>query len=73
MAIIGKILEQNANSGGVTSYNDLTDKPTIPTALSDLSEDATHRVVTDTEKTTWNGKADATHIHTGTLIFTYNL
>jgi len=45
----------------------------IPDALADLSEDTTHRVVTDTEKTTWNGKADATHIHTGTLIFTYNL
>jgi len=68
----------------VTSYNDLTDKPdlsnlhaphsddqTIPTALSDLSDDSTHRVVTDTEKTTWNGKSDASHIHTGTLIFTY--
>jgi len=47
--------------------------PTVPDALADLSEDTTHRVVTDTEKTTWNGKADATHIHTGTLIFTYNL
>lgn len=47
--------------------------PSVPTQLSQLSEDTTHRVVTDTEKTTWNGKADATHIHTGTLIFTYNL
>lgn len=47
--------------------------PSVPTQLSQLSEDTTHRVVTDTEKTTWNGKADATHVHTGTLIFTYNL
>lgn len=31
----------------------------IPSALSDLSEDTTHRVVTDTEKATWNGKQDA--------------
>lgn len=31
----------------------------IPSALSDLSEDTTHRVVTDTEKSTWNGKQDA--------------
>ena len=41
------------------SYNDLTDKPTIPTvptSLSQLSEDSTHRTVTDTEKSTWNGK-----------------
>lgn len=30
----------------------------IPSALSDLSDDATHRVVTDTEKATWNGKSD---------------
>lgn len=28
----------------------------IPDELSDLSEDSTHRTVTDTEKTTWNGK-----------------
>lgn len=39
-------------------YNDLTNKPTIPTALADLSDDSTHRVVTDTEKTTWNNKSD---------------
>lgn len=31
----------------------------IPTDLSDLTDDATHRVVTDTEKTTWNGKQSA--------------
>lgn len=37
MAIIGKILEKDASSGGVTSYNDLTDKPTIP-ILSDISK-----------------------------------
>ena len=37
-------------------YNDLTNKPTIPTALSQLSDDSTHRLVTDTEKTTWNNK-----------------
>lgn len=40
------------------SYTSLTDKPTIPTALADLTADATHRTVTDAEKTTWNGKAD---------------
>ena len=28
----------------------------IPTDLSDLSDDSTHRLVTDTEKATWNGK-----------------
>ena len=39
-------------------YNDLTGKPTIPTQLSQLSEDTTHRVVTDTEKEAWNGKSN---------------
>lgn len=29
------------------------------TKLSDLSDDSTHRTVTDTEKSTWNGKQDA--------------
>ena len=40
------------------SYNDLTDVPTIPDSLSDLSDDSTHRLVTDAEKTAWNGKSD---------------
>ena len=29
---------------------------TIPSALADLSDDSTHRTVTDTEKSTWNAK-----------------
>lgn len=36
----------------------LPDTTVIPTALSDLSDDSTHRLVTDTEKTAWNGKSD---------------
>lgn len=40
------------------SYNDLSNKPTIPDELSDLSDDSTHRTVTDTEKSAWNGKQD---------------
>lgn len=36
----------------------LPDSTTIPSALSDLTDDSTHRVVTDTEKTTWNNKSD---------------
>lgn len=31
----------------------------IPTALSQLGDDATHRLTTDTEKSTWSGKQDA--------------
>ncbi len=33
--------------------------PSVPTQLSQLSEDTTHRTVTDIEKTTWNAKANA--------------
>lgn len=40
---------------GNTSGTNTGDQ-TVPTALSELTEDTTHRVVTDTEKTTWNGK-----------------
>lgn len=40
------------------SYNDLSNKPTIPDALADLTGDASHRTVTDTEKATWNAKSN---------------
>lgn len=33
-------------------------KTELPTKLSDLAEDSTHRTVTDTEKSTWSGKQD---------------
>lgn len=36
----------------------LPDDTAIPGALSDLTDDAAHRTVTDTEKATWGGKAD---------------
>ena len=40
---------------------DLTDyalKSEIPTQLSQLTDDSTHRLVSDTEKTTWSNKSD---------------
>jgi hypothetical protein len=40
----------NAGSG----MGQILNKPTIPAALSSLTDDATHRLVTDAEKTTWN-------------------
>lgn len=47
----------NGDTGDVTvTYQSLSDKPTIPSALSELSADSTHRTVTDEEKSTWNGK-----------------
>lgn len=36
----------------------------IPSKLSDLSADSTHRTVTDTEKSTWNAKANTSAIPT---------
>lgn len=38
------------------SYNDLTNKPTIPDELADLTQDSTHRTVTDADKSAWNAK-----------------
>lgn len=44
--------------GGVTSVNGQFGDVTliIPDQLSDLADDSTHRLVTDTEKSTWNAK-----------------
>ena len=39
-------------------YSLISDTPTIPDELADLQDDATHRLVTDTEKSTWNAKQD---------------
>lgn len=48
-------LKTVATSG---DYNDLSNKPTIPDELKDLADDASHRTVTDTEKTAWGNKYD---------------
>ena len=60
-------VQANWNESSTTSKAYIQNKPTIPTQLSQLTDDATHRVVTDTEKTTWNGKADSSALttHTG--------
>ncbi len=47
------------NTSNLTdAINGKADISAIPTALSQLSEDTTHRVVTDTEKATWNAKSN---------------
>lgn len=47
-------------STALTSYVKSTSLAAIATSgkLSDATQDSTHRVVTDTEKSTWNGKQD---------------
>src|SRR5574344_1445912 len=42
----------NNDSGFITSAS-------VPTTLSELTDDSTHRLVTDTEKSTWNAKQNA--------------
>ena len=41
-----------------TYVNTQIDAIDIPSALSDLTTDSTHRLVTDTEKAVWNAKSD---------------
>lgn len=43
---------------GTTAYKSLKYANKFPTTLAELTADATHRLVTDTEKSTWNSKQD---------------
>lgn len=53
----GKALSGNITLSA-TDVKALPDTTTIPTTLAGLTEDATHRVVTDTEKAAWNAKSN---------------
>lgn len=60
-----KTLGQNGLNFIASKYKELksllntkADKSEIKTKLSELTEDSTHRTVTDTEKSTWNNKVD---------------
>lgn len=44
---------KNITYADIERWNEGAD---VPTKLSQLEDDATHRLVTDTEKSTWNGK-----------------
>lgn len=46
---------------GADSASDVTANISVPTELSELSTDTTHRVVTDIEKSNWNNKAPTNH------------
>ena len=43
---------------GTTDYNDLQNKPHIPSQLAEMTDDTAHRTVSDSEKQTWNQKLD---------------
>jgi len=62
--ISGAVDSVNGQTGTVvlsaSDVNALPDSTTIPDSLSDLSDDSTHRLVTDTEKSAWNGKSVVT-------------
>ena len=53
----GKALSGNITLSAM-DVKALPDTTTIPTTLAGLSEDSTHRVVTDAEKTAWNAKSN---------------
>lgn len=68
--------DHSGGDGAQIAYGSLSGTPTIPDELSDLADDATHRLVTDTEKSTWNGKqdalvADTDYLTPGTAASTY--
>ena len=56
-------IQKNSTTIGTFTANASADETinlTVPTALSELTDDTTHRLVTDTEKSTWNGKTSNT-------------
>lgn len=54
----------NDKDAAIEHIENFLDGQEFPTELADLSDDETHRLVTDTEKTTWNNKADISSIGT---------
>ena len=50
--------EENKPTYTADEVGALPNTTVIPTTLAGLAEDATHRVVTDTEKTAWNAKSN---------------
>lgn len=53
------VIEEITVNGTAVTPSSKSVALTIPTSLSSLSDDSTHRLVTDTDKTTWSGKQDA--------------
>lgn len=55
----GAEVNVNADWNAVSGDAQILNKPTIPDQLSDLLDDSTHRLVTDSEKAAWNAKQAA--------------
>jgi len=53
----------NADWNATTGDALILNKPVVPTLLSQLTQTSAYRTVTDTEKSTWNSKADGNHNH----------
>lgn len=51
-------VQSDWNEADPSAGSFIKNKPAIPDDLADLNADSTHRLVTDTEKSTWNNKSD---------------
>lgn len=58
---VGGMFSGNTETGVTVTYDDATGKVNfvVPTTLASFTDDSTHRLVTDTEKSTWNAKQNA--------------
>lgn len=63
-AIVGGLVNDSFTIAGIDMKDDITEEELktalgVPSSLSELSEDTTHRTVTDEEKSSWNAKQEA--------------
>ena len=65
IVIVGDNLEVDSN-GRLSAKNSYVHPSTHPASM--IVQDATHRFVTDTEKRTWNGKANTSGTYTGLVV-----
>ena len=65
IVIVGDNLEVDSN-GRLSAKNSYVHPSTHPASM--IVGDATHRFVTDTEKSTWNGKANTSGTYTGLVV-----
>ena len=60
---------------GANNYilaSDIATTSSIPTSLSQLSDDSSHRTVSDSEKSTWNGKCNSSDLSSVATSGSYN-